>query len=55
MKINEDQSTGENSPKTDEAPKNQWWWLIGLCLAGGASMYILAKLTRMLGVWAGLG
>ncbi len=38
-----------------QSKKSQWLWLIGLCLGGGLSMYILAKLTRMLGLWAGMG
>jgi len=45
----------ENTAQENPSKKSQWLWLIGLCLGGGLSMYILAKLTRMLGLWAGFG
>lgn len=47
--------TKENTTQENPSKKSQWLWLIGLCLGGGLSMYILAKLTRMLGLWAGFG
>ncbi|MGL4674004.1 MAG: hypothetical protein ACRCXK_03995 [Wohlfahrtiimonas sp.] len=45
----------ENKVQENSSPKSQWLWLIGLCLGGALSMYILAKATKMLGLWAGLG
>lgn len=45
----------ENRVGENPSKKSQWLWLIGLCLGGGLSMYLLAKLTRMLGLWAGFG
>ncbi|GAA5100280.1 hypothetical protein [Wohlfahrtiimonas larvae] len=48
--MNEDHQKSEDN----QSPKNQWLWLVGLCIGGGLSMYVLAKLTKMLGIWAGL-
>ena len=45
----------EDVEQLNKEPKTQWLWLIGLCVGGGLSMYLLAKVTRMIGLWAGLG
>lgn len=45
----------ENVTQENQSGKTQWLWLIGLCVGGGLSMYLLAKVTRMIGLWAGLG
>lgn len=45
----------EDIEQSNKEPKTQWLWLIGLCVGGGLSMYLLAKVTRMIGLWAGLG
>ena len=54
-KVDEMSEERENKVQENSSPKSQWLWLIGLCLGGALSMYILAKVTKMLGLWAGLG
>lgn len=38
----------------EKPPKNQWLWLIGLCLGGMIFMYLLAKATRVFVSFLGL-